>query len=261
MNGGARAALTQGGLQAQRLLRRWSRSPMIYMQALIFPVFLLLMFRLVFGDTVSAASGSDSLHRFVPLTALVGTVFGGLASGVTLMMERRSGLLDRFRAMPVHRSSLLTGRLFAEVARMLVTSVAFVAVGYVIGFRFEGPAGLAALPAFVLVPVIIGVGFSSLVCAVAVRARGVSAVSGLSAVFLLQLFFSTGFAPIESYPGFLRPVVGALPLSCGADAMRGLSGAGAVLTPLLGALAWGAVLTAVFATIAVRGLTASARRT
>ncbi|MDN3356793.1 ABC transporter permease [Actinomadura sp. DC4] len=254
---GTRAAFAHGALQAQRLLRRWWRTPMVSMQALVFPVFLLLVFRVVFGDTMAAASGGDSLNRFVPLAALVGTVFGGVGVGVSLMLERDSGLLGRFRAMPVHRTSPLTGRLGAEVVRMLVTALTFVAVGYALGFRLDD---VAVLPVFALVPVLVGIGFSSLVCAIAVRARNVSALSGVSVVFLLMLFFSTGFAPLDSFPHALRPVVHLLPLSCGVDTMRGLAGAGAVLTPLLRTLAWTAVMTAVFGTVAVRGLSSPLHR-
>jgi ABC-2 type transport system permease protein len=174
------AAFTHGASQAQRLLRRWGRTPLVYTHALVFPVFLLLVFRLVFGDTMTAASDGDSLRRYVPLATLVGTVFGG--------------------------------------------------VGYALGFRPDDPA---VLPLFVLIPVPAGIGFSALVCAVAVRASSVSALSGLSILFLLMLFVSTGFAPLESYPQALRPVVHVLPLSCGVDTMRGLAGSGAVLAPLL----------------------------
>ncbi|WNI18933.1 ABC transporter permease [Actinacidiphila sp. ITFR-21] len=252
-------ALAQSGLQAGRLLRRWSRSPIVFVQALVFPVCLLLVFRLVFGDTVAASSGGNSLNRFLPLATLVGTVFGGVGSGASLVLERRSGLLDRFRALPVHRSSLLLGRLAAELVRALLTAVVFLAVGYVLGFRAAGAGGAAALPLFVAVPVLLGSGFSALVCAVAAHARSVAALSGLSLLFTLMLFFNTGFAPIDSYPGPLRPLVRALPLSCGADAMRGLAGAGAIGRPLLGVLAWTVGLAAVFGAVAVRGLSAPAR--
>ncbi|MEU6851162.1 ABC transporter permease [Actinacidiphila alni] len=253
------SALAQGGLQAGRLLRRWSRSPIVFVQALVFPVFLLLVFRLVFGTTVAASSGGDSLNRFLPLATLVGTVFGGVGSAASLIRERETGLLDRFRAMPVHRSSLLIGRLEAELIRALVTSVAFLAVGYALGFRADGDAGAAALPLFLAVPVLLGAAFAALVCAVAAHARSVASLSGLSMLFTLMLFFNTGFAPADSYPGALRPLVRALPLSCGADAMRGLADGGAVRTPLLGVLAWTVAMVAVFGAIAVRGLSGSAR--
>ncbi|MBD0735842.1 ABC transporter permease [Streptomyces sp. CBMA29] len=253
------SALAQGGLQAGRLLRRWSRSPIVFVQALVFPVCLLLVFRLVFGTTVAASSGGDSLNRFLPLATLVGTVFGGVGSGASLIRERQSGLLDRFRAMPVHRSSLLIGRLEAELARALLTALAFLAVGYALGFRADGDAGAAALPLFLAVPLLLGAGFAAVVCAVAAYARSVAALSGLSMLFTLMLFFNTGFAPVDSYPGALRPLVRALPMSCGADAMRGLVDSGAVRTPLLGVVAWTAVLVGVFGVVAVRGLSGPAR--
>ncbi|BBB02293.1 putative ABC transporter membrane protein [Actinacidiphila reveromycinica] len=252
-------AFGQGALQAGRLLRRWSRSPLVFVQALVFPVCLLLVFRLVFGSTVAASSGGDSLNRFVPLATLVGTVFGGVGSGASLIRERQSGLLDRFRAMPVHRSSLLIGRLEAELARALVTAAAFLAVGYALGFRAHGDLGAAALPLFLAVPLLLGLGFAALVCAVAAHARSTAVLSGLSMLFTLMLFFNTGFAPADSYPGALRPLVRALPLSCGADAMRGLADAGAVRAPLLGTVAWTVGLVAVFGVIAVRGLSRPAR--
>ncbi|MFI6348453.1 ABC transporter permease [Streptomyces sp. NPDC050560] len=252
-------ALAQGGLHAGRLLRRWSRSPVVVVQAVVFPVCLLLVFRLVFGDTVTAASGGDSLHRFLPLATLVGTVFGGVGSGVSLVLERQSGLLDRFRALPGPRTSLLVGRLLAEIARALGTSAAFLAVGCALGFRPGGTAGAAAVPLFLAVPSALGLGFAALVCAVAARARSTATLSGLSMVFTLMLFFNTGFAPLDSYPGALRPVVRVLPMSLGADTMRAAAEHTALLGPLLGTLAWTVGLVAVFGTLAVRGLAAPAR--
>jgi len=255
---GVGAAWRGGLLQAQRLLRRWSREPIVLAQTLIFPAFLLLVFRAVLGDSITSSTGRDSVYGTVPLTVLVGTVFGSIGTGASLLSERDGGLLARFQVMPVHRASALIGRLLAELARALAATVALTLAGLAVGLRFhQGP--LAAV-GFLLVPAVLAVGVAALVTAVAVRAASQASLGVLSLLALLMLFFNAGFVPAGEYPGWLRPVVRVVPFSYATDAMRGLADAGPVLVPFLGALAWGAGLVVVFGAAAVRGYRVAAAR-
>ncbi|WP_261558467.1 ABC transporter permease [Frankia tisae] len=252
------SALRCGLLQAERLLRRWSREPLVLAQTLVFPGFLLLVFRTVLGDSITAATGQGSIYGTVPLTVLAGTVFGGVGTGVSLVAERDSGLLARFQVMPVHRAGALTGRLLAEVVRALAAAVALALTGLAVGLRFhQGP--LAAV-GFLLVPCVLAVGFAALITAVAVRVKDAASLGVLSLLALLMLFFNAGFVPAAEYPGWSQPVVRAVPFSCATEAMRGLADSGAVLVPFLQCLAWGAGLVAVFGPAAVRGYRVAAAR-
>ena len=62
----------------------------------MYPAFMLLMFRVVLGNSISAATGQASIFGTVPLIILVGAMFGSIASAVGLKGEQASGLLSRF---------------------------------------------------------------------------------------------------------------------------------------------------------------------
>lgn len=246
------AALSEHSLiQCKRLLMRWSRDPITVIQALIYPALTLIMFRLVLGDTITAATGQPAIFGTVPMIILVGTMLGSIVSAVGLSEERKHGLLSRFYTLPTHRASGLVGRMLAEVVRILATTVVIVGVGFVLGFRFyQGP--LAAI-GLLLLPVAFGIGFAVMVTALATFSGDTPLVEGVSILCTLLLFFNSGFVPVQAYPTWLQPVVAAQPMSCAIDAMRGLSLGGPVLEPTLKTLAWSLGMIAIFLYPAIRG--------
>lgn len=238
-------------LQAGRLLVGWTRRPVVLVQSLLFPTFLLVVYKLVLGQSILDLTGDNSLYGLVPMCAIAGALFGTLGTGVAIPGEREAGLLSRLWVLPVHRASALTGRLLAEAARALAGSVAITAVGIALGLRFH--QGWLAAMAFVLVPVAMVVGFAAAVVAVAVQAGGKNIVTGLSTVCFLLLFFNSGMVPVGVFPDWLQPVVRAQPMSPAIELMRALAQGGPVLWPALQSAAWVLGLVAVFGPVAVRG--------
>ncbi|OBJ06150.1 ABC transporter [Mycobacterium sp. 1482292.6] len=250
------AFVSQSASEAGRLLRRWRRDPIVAVQALLFPTFLLIIYKLLVGKSVLAITGHDSLYGLVPMCAVVGAVFGTLGAGLALPSERESGVLTRLWVQPVHRASTVAGRLVAEAARTTTSAVVLTVFGIALGLRFS--YGWMAMLAFVLVPVVISAGMATLVIAIAARADGKAMVTWLGAGCVVLLFLNTGVAPAEVFPGWLQPVVRFSPISPTIEAMRALAEGGPVLSPLWRAALWGGVLVAVFAPAAVRGYRAAA---
>lgn len=250
------AFLSHSASEAGRLLRRWRRDPIVAVQALLFPAFLLIVYKLLIGKAVLAVTGHDSLYGLVPMCAVVGAVFGTLGAGLALPAERESGVLTRLWVQPVHRASTVAGRLVAEAARTTASAVVLTIFGVALGLRFS--YGWIAALAFVLVPVAISAGMATLVIAIAARADGKAMVTWLGAGCVLLLFLNTGVAPAGVFPGWLQPVVRFSPISPTIEAMRALAEGGPVLSPLWQATLWAGVLVAVFAPVAVRGYRAAA---
>ena len=98
-------------MQAGRLLTGWRREPVVLVQSLIFPTFLLIVYKLVIGESILNLTGDDSLYGLVPICAVTGALFGAMGTGVAIPDERESGLLSRLWVLPVNRASALTGRL------------------------------------------------------------------------------------------------------------------------------------------------------
>jgi ABC-2 type transport system permease protein len=250
------AFVSHSASEAGRLLRRWRRDPIVAVQALLFPAFLLIVYKLLIGKAVLAVTGHDSLYGLVPMCAVVGAVFGTLGAGLALPAERESGVLTRVWVQPVHRASTVAGRLVAEAARTTASAVVLTIFGVALGLRFS--YGWIAALAFVLVPVAISAGMATLVIAIAARADGKAMVTWLGAGCVLLLFLNTGVAPAGVFPGWLQPVVRFSPISPTIEAMRALAEGGPVLSPLWQAALWAGVLVAVFAPVAVRGYRAAA---
>lgn len=245
-------------LFAGRLLTHWRREPVMAIQALLYPTFLLLAYYLLVGKSILSITGRDSLYGLVPTCAVAGAMFGALAASLAIRVELDWGLLPRLWVLPVNRASALAGRLVAEAARTVVGSALVTAVGIVLGLRFEG-GWLAVIP-FILVPVVVAVVFSTVLIAIAVRSTGSMALILVGVVSVSAVFSSSGAPPIETLPAWARPLVQFQPMYPTVQYMRALSEGGPALLPLLVSFFWALALMAVFAPLAMNGYRAAAGR-
>ncbi|NUS42295.1 MAG: ABC transporter permease [Mycobacteriaceae bacterium] len=247
----------QALIEAGRLARSWSRQADVVTSTFVLPVLLLLMFDLVLGKVLGATGDGDPIYGFVPMIAVAATMYGAMGTGQSLYAERESGLLRRFWVMPIHRSAGLLGRLLAECGRALIATVVVLVLGFVLGLRFE--QGVAGALGALAVPVLVIAGFAPVVIACGVSRAGHKVVEVFAIVVLVGMFFNSGFVPLENYPGWLRPVVAAQPMSCAIEAMRGFTLGGPTAVPLLQTAAWSIGLAAAFGALAVRGYRNAAR--
>ncbi|MXP19848.1 peptide ABC transporter permease [Gordonia sp. HNM0687] len=252
-------ALMRGaGLQAQRILVKWSKDPATLLQSLLFPALMVLLFWLVLDRSVSDHSGTSYAFGMVPMVALIGAMSGASISGLGLRRERTSGLLTRMWTLPVHRAAAMTGRLAAEAVRVVVTVSFILLVGTTIGFRIE--TGVLGYLGILGVATAFGLSFSMMVTALALLSRDSHIVEWVAIGTNLAMFFNTGFVPADAYPGWLRPIVEYQPLSCGVEAIKAMATGGALLQPLMLTSAWSAAVLVVFTGPALIGYRRAALR-
>jgi ABC-2 type transport system permease protein len=243
-------------LFANRLFTHWRRAPTVPVQALLFPTFLLITYKLLVGKSIVRITGTDSLYGLVPMCAVAGAMFGALGAGLTIIGERESGLLSQLWVLPVNRSSALAGRLLAEAGRTVVGAALITAVGVGLGLRFHG-GWLAVIP-FILVPVLVVVVFSTAVIAIAVRARSSAALFWLAVPSIALVFSSSGIPPVEMLPSWMRTLIPLQPMATAIESMRALAQGGPALWPLLVSVIWLLGLGALVGPLAVRGYRAAA---
>nr|WP_232236304.1 ABC transporter permease [Nocardia sp. BMG51109] len=249
--GSAAVWLRHSLIQCKRLLMVWTRDPATTIQSMVYPLLMLLMLRVVLGDSVERATGAPAVYGYVPMISLVAAMAGAIVSALGFKNEKRSGLLSRFWTMPTHRAAGLTGRLLAEVIRVFVTTLGVIAVGVCIGFRFwYGPLASVAM---VALPVLFGLAFAVMVTALATVSDGIVLVTSISMFTTLLMFFNSGFVPTFAYPAWLRSTVENQPMSTAVDAMKGLAYDGPIAEPLVKTLIWLVGIIVVFAYPAVRG--------
>lgn len=231
-------------------LRVTLRDPGVVMQAVVFPAFLLAMFHIVFAESNAVLPGGGDTAHLVGLVALVAAVQGTLMTGIHLVEERDNGLLSRQWTLPTARTGFVASRLAVEAIRIAITTMIVFIGGAAIGFRFD--AGVAAGVAALAVPVLFGLGWAIAVIAIAtVSAR--AQIQQLGVPFLLMMFFTTGFAPVTEYPGWLQPVVEYQPMSTATDALAGLTSGGPVAVPLALTAGWTLTSALLLGPLAVRG--------
>ena len=236
---------------AGRLLLHWRRNLSVPLQALLFPVFLLVTYYLLIGKSIMRITGTDSLSGLVPTCAIAGAIAGALATGLSIPRERDEGLISQFWVLPVNRASVLTGRLIAEALRTLVSTALITAVGVGLGMRFHG--GPLALLLFLLVPVMVVVVFAMAVTAIATRSKRGTVLMWLGLPVITAVFASSGSPPIESLPSWMWPLLRFQPMEPIVESMRTLAQGGLPLWPLLWGLIWSIATAAVVGPMAVRG--------
>jgi ABC-2 type transport system permease protein/oleandomycin transport system permease protein len=238
-------------VMAVRQLRKILRRPAYIGYLFVQPVIFVLLFRYVFGGAID--TGSVSYANFVmPGIIVMTAVFGALTTGLGLTEDLKAGVVDRFRSLPIARSSVLLGRTIADLATNAFTLAIMLLIGVAVGFRPSQPVYQVVL-AFALVLAFAYV-FSWISAYVGLLVRDPEVVQGVGFLWVLPLvFISSAFVPTDSMPGVLHSFADVNPVTLTVNAARDLMiGHGHALAPALGSLAWLAGLLLVFVPLSVR---------
>src|SRR5207302_3614118 len=91
---------------AGRNLIAYRRVPQLLVFSTIQPVIFVLMFRYVFGGAIHV-TGIPYVDFLMPGIFVQTVVFGSMAAAIGLATDMQSGLLERFRSLPMARSAAL----------------------------------------------------------------------------------------------------------------------------------------------------------
>src|SRR5918992_3919593 len=209
------------------------------------PVLLVFLFTYMFGGAI-AGSAADYLQFLLPGILVMSLLFSTVYSGVALNTDATKGVLDRFRSLPIPRTSPLLGAVLGDSARYLVGASVIIALGVALGYRPE--AGLPGILAAVALVVVFAFGLSWAFAAVGLLMRAPNAVSSAGSMALFPLvFLSNVFVEPATLPGWLEALVDVSPISHLVTAARGLVDGTVPGLELTVSLGTAALLTAVFA--------------
>ena len=246
----ASAAFTDSFLVARRNILRILRTPQLLVFATIQPVMFVLLFRYVFGGSIHVP-GESYVDYLIPGIIVQTVVFGATTTAVGLSQDLSTGIIDRFRSLPMARSAVLAGRTLADLLRNVFVVALMVVVGELVGFRFHNGflPGLAAVGVALLLGYSISWAFA--LVGLTVTDPETAQLAGFLPIFPL-VFASSVFTPIASMPGWLQAFAKVQPITRAANTVRALTQGGPVAQNLLWTLVWSVGLTIVFATLAVR---------
>lgn len=225
-------------------------NPSSVLSTVVFPLVFFFGFLAVL-DRLLTARGIDAVAFLVPAVVVQAMFFSAIASAFFLAGDRVSGMLARWRSLPLHPGSVIAARLLADAARAVVAIGVVVVAGTVVGFRFE--AGPLAAIGFVAVAVGFAVVLAAGAGTIGLSSTDPEAVAAtLSIPYLPLIMLSSAFAPVDAFPDWLEPVVAASPVTVTIDALRALASGGPTFTPLWQAGAWLAALLVVFSITGAR---------
>lgn len=247
----ARWALADTLLITKRNLLHYVRVPQLIAFAVIQPIMFTVLFVYVFGGAIQ--TGVSYVDFLIPGIIVQTVIFGSMGSGINIAEDLQKGIMDRFRSLPIGRGTVLAARTLTDTLRNALSVFIMAGVGYLMGYRFHGTWGDAALALGLCV--LVGLAFSWIATCIGllVKDTQTAEIAGFTWVFPV-VFASSIFVPVESMrkqSEWLAAVAQHSPITKAADAVRAYS----LGTPV-GDAAWIAVLwslgiIAVFATLGV----------
>jgi ABC-2 type transport system permease protein len=232
--------------------RRSVREIFRFLEATIPVLFIPLFFLAVnigqvsetFPSTTPFLEGQSYVAFQLPVSLLfaVATAISGLA----LVTEIDLGYFDKLLVAPIRRSSIIFGRLAADLVRGLGGSTIVLLAGLAFGAHME--SGVLGAVVLVILSALFGVAYAGFGVLVALRTRNVQATNTSFILFFPLLFLTPNFVPFDRLTPLMEALARANPVSYVIEGLRSLVIEGWVLDKLalcmLVIVAMGGVLTA-----------------
>jgi ABC transporter DrrB family efflux protein len=248
--------LRETALLVGRGLRTIPRVPERLLDVTIQPVMFTLLFLYVFGSAISVP-GMRYQDYLLPGLLGQSLAFGVMGAGTATATDFSTGVIDRFRSLPVTRLAVISAQVIGQVLEQVLGIVIVSGLGLALGWRPEMSAFetvelvgllLLGLFAFTWFGVLIGM-----------LVRSPDAVQGLGFGVLFPLAFLAGtFVPIAGMAAVPRAIAQWDPISALVAAVRQVtqgthtSGSWQLEHPVPAMIGWCLLLVAVCVPLALR---------
>jgi ABC-2 type transport system permease protein len=250
------AAFADSGVIASRNIKHLLRTPQLIVFSVVQTVMFLLLFRYVFGGSINIPTMSY-VNYLVPGFLSQIAIFDGFGIAIAMAEDSKSGLIDRFRALPMARSAVVGGRAASDLVRQFALLLIVLGVGFAIGFTVEGTfLGVVAALAICLMW---GFAMFWVFAAIGLFVRDSESAQAASTPFFILVFVSSSVIYTNTLPGWLQAFANNQPLTIVCNAVRSLvqGEAGEALVAqstahyVVLSIIWCVGLTAVFAPLAI----------
>src|SRR2546428_1310144 len=191
-----------------RNIKKVVRVPLLLFFSLFQPMIWLLLFTQIFkrlGDFPQFQSQgySSYLQFFAPSVLTMTVLTSAFQSGMGMVTDLEQGMLDKFLISPIHRSSVLIGKVMADASRMVLQGALILIVAFVMGARIE--TGVVGAVVMLLLAAAFGIVWAGLSNIVALRTKNseMTMMIGILLTFPL-LFLSTAMMPAALLPAWLE---------------------------------------------------------
>jgi ABC-2 type transport system permease protein len=204
------------------MIRRSMRHSLRDLESLLIsvmlPVMLMLLFVYVFGGAIDV--GTEYVNYVVPGIILLCAGYGASTTAISVSTDMHTGVIDRFRSLPIVGSAVLTGHVVASMARNAFSTLVVVTVALLVGFEPAASAlGYLAALAMVLL-FVLALSWVSVV--VGLVANSVETAGAFSFFLLFLPYVSSAFVPPETMPSVLHGFADNQPITPMIETIRAL---------------------------------------
>ncbi|GAA3702768.1 multidrug efflux ABC transporter permease LieB [Microlunatus aurantiacus] len=228
--------LSDTGVLTGRSLRHIVRSPDTIITTAVTPVALMLLFTYVFGGAIDIGSGESYVSYLLPGILLITIASGVAYTSYRLFLDLQGGIVERFRSMPIARSSVLWAHVLTSLVANLAAVVIVIGVALVMGFRTG--ASVAAWLAVVGILVLFTLALTWIAVIAGLSAKTVDGASGFSYPLIFLPFISSAFVPTDTMPGPVAWFAEHQPVTSVVDTVRALFAQQPVGDDIWVALGW-----------------------
>ena len=206
-----------------RTTRRFIRVPANYISIVFFPLMQLLVFSQLYQEIVRLPGfgGQTSYLAYLAPGQVVFAAFMAVAwSGFGLLVEYRTGYMDKLRALPTRRWSILA----AEMVPLFFQAAAMSGILLLIALLL-GATIVTGIVGFLLIMALagfFGLAFAGLSFVPALLTKSEQATSTFSLLMFPIVFMSTAFVPAELMPEWMRVVNDWNPITYLIEAIRSI---------------------------------------
>ena len=201
-----------------RSLRHSVRSVDALLTAILLPVMIMLLFVYVFGGAID--TGGRYVDYVVPGIIVLCAAFGSAGTAMAVALDMTTGVIDRFRTLPIASGAVLTGHVAASIARNVVSALLVLGVALVAGFRpTTDPLNWLGAVALLLA---LMTAISWLAACFGLLARSVETANAITFVAAFAPYVSSAFVPADTMPAALEWVATYQPVTPITDTLRAL---------------------------------------
>ena len=194
------------------------RTPDALIMAIALPVILMLLFTFVFGGAIQGDGAY--VNYVVPGIILLCAGFGAASVANDVANDMTTGIIDRFRTMPLRASAVITGHVVASLLRNLLATVVVIGVALAVGFRPNAsPLEWAAMLGLVALYIL---AITYLFAAIGLAASSPEAAGGYGFILMFLPYLSSAFVPVDTMPEWLQWIANNQPLTPIIETIRGL---------------------------------------
>jgi ABC-2 type transport system permease protein len=235
-----------------------AREPLQLSDVTVQPVLFTLLFVYIFGSGVVLPHGGSYADYAIAGLIAMNLTTSAMGTAVGLSADLGSGVIDRFRTLPMWRPAMLVGRSLADLLGAAICTCFVVATGLIIGWRPEGDVG-STIAGFALF-LFFSYALSWTLACLGIVSKSPESAQGTGLVIFFPLaIISNALVPTQHMPLVFRTIANWNPVSAVTAAARGLWGnpnpsstihAWPMQHPVIASLMWSVAILAIFAPLA-----------